>query len=57
MRKIEDQHYKTKDHVPYVDIHYIPTIICSMESRVSDTHAPRCRYYMEKSVQRKERKK
>ncbi len=23
MRKIEDQHYKTKDHVPYVDIHYI----------------------------------
>lgn len=40
MRKIEDQHYKTKDHVPYVDIHYIPTIICSMESRVSDTHAP-----------------
>ena len=40
MRKIEDQHIKQKDHVPYVDIHYIPTIICSMESRVSDTHAP-----------------
>lgn len=31
---------KQKDHVRYVDIHYISTTIYSMKSRVSDIHVP-----------------
>ena len=57
MRKIEDQHYKTKrscpvcGHTLYFN-HYLQYGIPCIRYT-----CPRCRYYMEKSVQRKEREK
>ena len=57
MRKIEDQHYKTKRSCPVCghtlySNHYLQYGIPCIRYT-----CPRCRYYMEKSVQRKERKK
>lgn len=56
MRKIEDQHYKTKRSCPVCGHTLYSNHYLQYGTRVSDTHAP-VQILYGKSVQRKERKK